>query len=153
MKRPISDDQLHTFLLEAEAMNSRPLRESSHCPLLKVTEVFSDVYGVVRVATVKWKGERLGDLVINCAHSHNDTVKRKYLVVTTSYLVVMTYNGIRVECDCIELVCRTGSWTGVKLGRSGPELRPKVIHKGGARAPAVVWASKSKSGWNYILQL
>ena len=28
--------------------------------------------------------------------------------------------------------------SGVKLGRSGPELRPKVFHKGGARAPAVV---------------
>jgi len=30
------------------------------------------------------------------------------------------------------------SQAGVKLGRSGPELRPKVFHKGGARAPAVV---------------
>jgi len=43
--------------------------------------------------------------------------------------------------------------SGVKLGRSGPELRPKVFQKGGARAPALVWASKSKSGWNYTVQL
>ena len=28
--------------------------------------------------------------------------------------------------------------SGVKLGRSGPELRPKVFQKGGARAPALV---------------
>jgi len=42
---------------------------------------------------------------------------------------------------------------GVKLGQSGPELRPKVFHKGGARSPAVVWSSKRKSGWNNIVQL